>query len=303
MTVLIGFLAQCLHIALIAAAAPTLAGATAWLGARLTGRGSGAPILQPWRDLSHLRLKQSVIAESASRVTEFAPMVVVAAVAIAACLVPSFTRGMILSPFADLVAIAGLLALARVAQVLLAMDAGTAIAGLAASRTTLLGCGIDVALLLAIFALGLAAGGTNLDQIVETQLDTGSSLIPAGVAIALAGFVDAGALRRDPLTRELSGMDLAFVETADMLRLLVWFNLLGALCLPFGMAASEDGLATWLLGLASWLARTVLFALGITILRVMQQRLNLARSAGMLGVAMLFGVLAIVLLFSTMRTA
>lgn len=303
MTVLIGFLAECLHIALIAAAAPTLAGFIAWLQVRLTGRGSGAPILQPWRDLSRLRLKQSVIAESASRVTEFAPLAIVAAVTIAACLVPSFTRGMILSPFADLVAIAGLLALARVALALLAMDAGTAIAGLAASRTMLLGCGIDIALLLAIFALGLAAGSTNLDQIVAMQFDTGSSLIPAGVAIALAGLVDAGALRRDPLALEVSGMDLAFVETADMLRLLVWFNLLGALCLPFGMAGSGDGLAAWLLGLASWLVRTVLFALGITILRAMQERLSLPRAAGVLGVAMLLGVVAIVLLFSTMRTA
>jgi len=303
MTVLAAFLAQCLHIALMAAAAPTLAGVTAWLQARLTGRGSGAPMLQLWRDLARLRLKQSVIAESASRVTEFAPTVVVAAVMIAACLVPSFTRGMILSPFADLVAIASLLALARVAQALLAMDTGTAITGLAASRATLLGCCTDIALLLAIFALGLAAGSTNLDQIVAAQLDTGSSLVPAGVAIALAGLVDAGALRREPLAVELSGMDLAFVETADILRLLVWFNLLGALCLPFGMAASEDGLSAWLLGLASWLARTVLFAFVITILRAMQQRLNLARSAGILGVAMLLGVLAIVLLFSSMRTA
>ncbi|HTI80415.1 MAG TPA: NADH-quinone oxidoreductase subunit H [Acetobacteraceae bacterium] len=303
MTALIGFLAECLHIALIAAAAPTLAGVMAWLQARLTGRGSGAPIIQPWRDLARLRWKQPVIAESASRLTEFAPTAFVAAVTIAACLVPSFTREMILSPFADLVAIAGLLALARAAQALLAMDAGTAITGLAASRTMLLGCGIDMALLLAIFAFALTGGSTNLDQIAATQLDANSSLIPAGVAVALAGLVDAGALRHDALALELSGMDLAFVEAADMLRLLLWFNLLGAISLPFGMAASDAGPAAWLLGLASWLARTALFALGITILRAMQERLKLPRAAGMLGIAMLLCVVAIVLLFSTMGTA
>ena len=303
MTVLAAFLAECLHIALIVAAAPTLAGAMAWVQARVTGHGDGPPILQPWRDLARLRLKQSVIAESASRVTEFAPTVVVTAVTIAACLVPSLTRGMILSPFGDLVAIAGLLALARIAQALLAMDAGTAITGFAASRTMLLGCGIDVALLLAIFALALTAGSTNLDQIAASQLDANSSLIPAGVAVAIAGLVDAGAIRGDTLALELSGMDLAFVEAAEMMRLLVWFNLLGALSLPFGMAASEDGLSAWLLGLASWLARTIVFALGLTILRAMQERLKLPRAAGILGVAMLLGVLAIVLLFSTMGTA
>jgi formate hydrogenlyase subunit 4 len=98
-------------------------------------------------------------------------------------------------------------------------------------------------------------------------------------------------------------MDLAFAEAADMLRLLVWLNLLGAVCLPFGMATSDAGPAAWLLGLASWLARTIVFALGITLLRAMQARLSLPRAVGMLGVAMLLGVLAIVLLFSAMGTA
>jgi formate hydrogenlyase subunit 4 len=303
MTVLVGLLALSLHIVLIAATAPTLVGVMAWLQVRLTGHGGDAPILQPWRDLARLRWKQSVIAESASRITKFAPMAVIAAVTIAACLVPSFTRGMILSPFADLVTIAGLLALGRVAQALLAMDAGSAITGKAASRTMLLGSATDIALLLAIFALALSAGDTNLDQIAAAQLDANSSLIPAGVAVALAGLVDAGALRHEPLALELSGMDLAFVEAAEMLRMLVWFNLLGAVCLPFGMAASEDGPLAWLLGLVCWLARTVLFALGLTLVRAMQERLKLPRAAGMLGVAVLLGVVAIVLLFSSMRTA
>jgi formate hydrogenlyase subunit 4 len=302
MTVLIGFIAQCLHIALIAVAAPTLTGIMAWLHARLAGR-HGPPILQPWRDLARLRRKQAVIAESSSRISEFAPMACVAAMTIAASLIPSFTNGMLLSPFADLVAIAGLLALARAAQALLAMDAGAAITGIAASRTMLLGCGIDMALLLAIFAFGLAAGSTNLDQIVATQRDASSSLIPAVAALALAGLIDAGALRRDPVALELSGTDLAFIEVSDMLRLLVWFNLLGAVCMPFGMATSDAGLAAWLLGLASWVGRTALFTLGVIILRATRERLRLPGAAGMLGVAMLLGVLAIVLLFSTMRSA
>ncbi|HLY88459.1 MAG TPA: NADH-quinone oxidoreductase subunit H [Acetobacteraceae bacterium] len=302
MTVLAGLMAQCLHIAMMMAAAPTLAGIIGALQARLTGR-TGPPILQPWRELTRLHRKHSVVAESASRITEFAPSACLAALATATWLVPSFARGMILAPFADVVLIAGLLALARCAQALLATDAGTAMGGIAASRTMLLGCGTDMALLLAAFAFGLAAGTTNVDQIVGLQFDSTSNLLPAAAAIALAGLVDAGVVREEPLSLELSGTDLAFIEAAGMLRLLLWFDLIGAALVPFGMATADAGPVAWLLGLASWLVRTALFALGVAILRATQERLRLKCATGMLGIAMLLGVLAIVLLFSTMRTA
>lgn len=302
MSALAGIMAQCLHIGLMVAAAPTLAGIIAWLQARLTGR-IGPPILQPWRELMRLHRKHSVLAESSSRVTEIAPAASLVALMVAASLVPSFARGMILAPFADVVVIAGLLALARCALALLAADAGEAMGGTAASRAMLLGCGTDMALLLAAFAFALAAGTTNIYQIVGFQLDSSSSLLPAAAAIALAGLVDAGVLREEPLSIELSSTDLAFVEAAGMLRLLLWFDLLGVALVPFGMATADAGPVAWLLGIVSWLARTALFALGVAILRATQERLRLRRAAGMLGIAMLLGVLAIVLLFSTMRTA
>jgi formate hydrogenlyase subunit 4 len=301
-TELAGLIAQCLHIVMMAAAAPTLAGVIAWLQARLSGR-TGPPLLQPWRDLTRLHQKHSVVAESASRITEIAPAASLVALTVAALLVPSFTRGMILAPFADVVVIAGLLTLARCAQALLATDAGAAMGGIAASRTMLLGCGTDMALLLAAFALGLAAGTTNIDQIVGLQLDSGSSLLLAAAAIALSGLVDSGSPRQEPLSLEHSGTDLAFIEAAGMLRLLLWFDLLGVALVPFGIATADAGPVAWLLGLVSWLARTAVFALGVAILRATQERLRLDRAAGMLGIAMLLGVLAIVLLFSTMRTA
>ena len=97
MNLLSGLIAQLLHIVLMATAAPTLIGLTGWLQARLAGR-HGPPVLQPWRDLAKLLRKQTVMAESASGLTEWAPFVCAAAVAIAACLVPSFAWGMTLAP-------------------------------------------------------------------------------------------------------------------------------------------------------------------------------------------------------------
>ena len=140
---------------LIGAAAPTLIGVHRWMQARLAGR-VGPPLLQPWRDLIRLLRKQTVLAEGASGVTVDAPVVCAAATAVAACLVPSFALGMIFAPFADLLVIAGLLALARSSLALAAMDAGAAMGGMAASRTLLLGCLAEPALLLVLFVLALS---------------------------------------------------------------------------------------------------------------------------------------------------
>ena len=164
MAFLSGLIAQVLHIALMCVAAPSLIGIQRWMLARLAGR-VGPSLLQPWWDLIRLLRKQSVLAESASEVTGIAPAVCAAATAIAACLVPSFALGMTFAPFADLLVIAGLLALARCFMALLAMDAGTAPAGVGASRSMLLACLAEPALLLVLFALALPAGSLNLDAI------------------------------------------------------------------------------------------------------------------------------------------
>lgn len=306
MNLLAGFLAQVLHVALVAVAAPTITGAMSWLHARFTGR-RGPPLLQPWRDLRRLLRKQIVVAESASVATEVAPTVSLAAIAVAATLVPSFTLGMVFGPFADMVVIAGLLLFARAATALAAMDAGVALGGVGASRAMLLGCGSEAALLFAAFVFALLAGSSDVDAIATTLRDadaiwpTGALL--AATAIALTALVDGEVLRSETTLLELAGIDLALIEIAGALRLLVWFNLIGAVLLPFGMADVSAGPISWLIGLACWLARTTLFTVVLAGLRVAHGRLRLPRALGMLGVAMLLGALAIIALLAHMRTA
>ena len=122
----VAFVEQVAHVALMAAAAPTLIGIIRWMEARLAGQ-VGPPV-QPWQDLARLLRKQPVMAESASEVSAIAPLLSLAAVAIVAVMVPSFTLGMTLAPFADLLVIAGLLSLARCSIALAGMDAGTHLA-------------------------------------------------------------------------------------------------------------------------------------------------------------------------------
>ncbi len=301
MTLLAGLVAQLLHIALIGIAAPTLIGIRRWMQARLVGR-TGPSQLQPWRELIRLLRKQSVVAESASGATAFAPLACAVAAIVAASLVPSFTLGMIFAPFADLLLISGLLMVARCSLALAAMDAGTAPGGMGASRALLLACLTEPALLLVLFVLALHAGSLNIDLIAALQMENGTDWrIGVGIALAAAVLVAAvEAMHDEALALDLSGRELALVEGAAALRLLVWCNLIGAMFLSFGMARSGAGLIAWVVGLATWLARTLSFAALLALLHVVLGRIKPRRAAQMLGVAALLGVLAAVFVFADM---
>jgi formate hydrogenlyase subunit 4 len=293
MTLLAGFIAQLLHIALIAIAAPMVVGILGWLRARLAGA-QGPSMLQPLLDLVRLLRKEPVVAESASSVTAFAPAVGAASVAVSALLVPLFACGMILAPLADLLLIAALLMTGRVCLALAEMDAGSTPGGLNASRAMLLGCLAEPALLLVLFTLALQAGSLNADQVATTRLEGGiGAPAAAGAALAaamLVALVDVA--RLEPPAADLGGRDLALIEATRALRLLVWFNLLGAMFLPFGMALPDAGPIAWLAGIVAWLFRTLVFAMALALHHAVLGHVRLPRAARMLGVAVLLGFLA-----------
>jgi formate hydrogenlyase subunit 4 len=304
MTLLTGLVTQLLHIALMAATAPTLIGLHGWMRARLAGRAGASP-LQPWRDLIRLLRKQTVLAESASNVTIDAPVACAAATAVAACLVPSFALGMTFAPFADLLLISGLLIAARASLALAAMDAGTAVGGMAASRTMLFGTLVEPALLLVLFVVALLAGSLDLDVVAALQIENGADW-RTGVGLALAAtslvaLIDV--MRREALAMDLGGRDLALIEVSDALRLLVWFNLIGAMFLPFGMAGADAGPIAWAVGIITWLIRTLLAATLLALLHSGLGRIGLVRAAQVLGVAVLFGLLATLFLLADMGAA
>ena len=298
MSLLSGFIAQLLHTALIAAAAPTLVGVLSRMQAGLSGH-VGPPPLQPWRDLLRLRRKQPLHAESASLVTGQAPFACAAATAVAASLVPSFTLGMLFAPLADLLLIFGLLMAARCSLALAAMDAGTASGGIAASRVMLLGCLVEPVLLLVMLAAALMAGSLNLDLVTAMQQEgdwqIGSALALA--ALLVVALIDTA--HREGLADQLSGPDLALVEASAAVRLLVWFNLIGAMFLPFGMApAGTASPSAWVVGVLCWLGRTLLFTAVIAAVTTVIGRISLERAAKALGVAILLGLLATGILFA-----
>lgn len=299
MTVLLASFAQALHIALMLAGAPVVLGLQRWTEARLTGR-RGADPWQPWRDLIHLVRKQPMLAENASPLFRTTPLACFATMAVAASLVPSFTLGMAFAPLADLIVLFGLLAFVRAALALAAMDPGTAPGGLVGSRTASLACLAEPALFLVILALGLLGGTTNLDLLIGQQ-HQGMLQPPAAVTLAVASLVALALADADPpsQTTEFGGGDLALIDLAGALRVLVWLDLIGALFLPLGMAEQGAGPLGWMVGLAAWGARLVVLAGGLAALRCTTSRLRLGRTPQVLGIAAVLGLLAALLVLAS----
>jgi formate hydrogenlyase subunit 4 len=305
MTILLSLVAQLLHIGLMIAAAPTMAGLTDWLDARLTGR-AGPPVLLPWRDLIRLSRKTPILLESVSVVSRIAPAVGLGATLSAAALVPSFCLGMALSPLADVLVVAALLALARVAAALAAFDSGAAGPGLSQQRTDVLAVVAEPALMLVLVTLALMAGSFNLDLIIGQQRE--GILFPAAASAvaltALLALILADIRAPDRGAEDMfGGVDLAMLRTTRWLRHLLWIDLIGGLFLPLGMATAETGPLPWLLGLAAWLIKLGASILALSGVHAMLGRIPRHGLIDLLGVAALLALIATIMVLTSLGTA
>jgi formate hydrogenlyase subunit 4 len=319
MGVLSAVLTQALHILLVLAAAPLVTGGVRWLKARMMGR-VGAHPLQPLRDFGKLLRKRPVLAENASAVSRVAPYVAAGAALAAAALVPSFARGMAFAPLADLLLVAGLLALGRVATALAGLDVGTAFGGLGAAREMSFAALAEPALLVAALSLAILAGTTGLEGIAAAFQDGAvgirvSLLLALVATLAVAVAENARIPVDNPATHleltmvheamilEASGRHLALWEAASALRLTLWLALLGAVFFPFGAAPAGFAPLGWLLGLLAWVAKMAVLCLALAAFESAIAKMRVFRVPEFLGVALLVGLLGAILLFVSTRLA
>ena len=319
MTLLASILTQALHLALVVAAAPLVLGGTRWLKGRMLGRAAPHP-LQPLRDIAKLLRKTPVLAENASWIGRAAPYVAVGAALAALAVVPGFARGMLLAPLGDLLAVAGLLALGRVALALAGLDVGTAFGGLGAAREMSFAALAEPALLAVALILAMLAGTTTIEAIAATFQDGAAglrvSLVLGLIALCAVALAENGRIPVDnPATHleltmvheamilEASGRHLALWEAAAALRLTLWLALIAAVFLPFGTAPAGFAPLGWILGAAAFVGKLAVLCLVLAAFESAIAKMRVFRVPEFLGVALLLGVLGAILLFVSARLA
>jgi formate hydrogenlyase subunit 4 len=299
-----------IQVVAVGVGAPLLVGWTRQIRARFEGR-AGAGLLQPWRDLRKLLGKQSVTPEGTTIVFAAAPAVIAGVTLVAAGIVPLVTVVSPLDRVGDLFALVGLLLIGTVALILAGLDTGTAFGGMGASREAMIAALVEPTILLAMFALSVPSGSSNLAVIVATtRHHPGQVLSPAG-ALAFAALVvvivaETGRLPVDnPSTHleltmvheamvlEYSGAKLAVIEWGAAMRLTVLLGLLANLFFPLGMAGAISGPIGTIVAVAVIAGKVALLGGALAVAEVFLAKIRLFRVPELLAGSFLLGLLAV----------
>jgi formate hydrogenlyase subunit 4 len=305
----LGVVGGALQAVVVVVGSPLLVGLMRQVRARLDGR-AGAGVGQPWRDLRKQLRKQAVTPRGTSEMFRVAPVMLVAMTLVVGAVAPLVTVASPLPAVADMFVVVALLAHGTVALALAGIDTGTAFGGMGASRETTILALVEPTALVAIFALSVRVGSTNLTAIISSTLaDPARVLSPAtllaAVALVVVIVAETGRLPVDnPSTHleltmvheamvlEYAGPDLALVELGSAMRLSVYLGLFANLFLPWG-AATGLGVLALGVGILALVVKVALLAVVLAVAEVFLAKVRLFRVPELLAGSFLLALLAV----------
>ena len=183
-----------------------------------------------------LQLKKgSVYSPTTTILFRIAPCVYLGAAIVAFLFIPVADLWPIFSFHGDIIFVAYLLALARVALVLAALDTGSSFEGMGASREALYGALVEPALMMGMATLALFCGYSSFAEIFSTAQELSMNLTVVLLLVAyvfvIILFIEAGRVPvDDPRTHleltmihevmclDYSGIDMAMIHIAGWLK-------------------------------------------------------------------------------------
>lgn len=313
-TVLQAIVLTAAQMLVMLAVAPGIVGLIRKVKARFQCR-LGASLFQPYADLAKLFRKQPVVSSTASWIFTAAPYIVFASTMAAGLLVPVFASQVPLDFAGNIIALAYLLALGTFFLILAGLDAGSAFGGMGGSRESIIASLAEPAMIMAVFAIALTTGSTNLSTIVhKTALMEGIVTDPSPHLMALAALfivaiaetgrvpVDNPATHleltmiHEAMALEYSGRYLALIEWASGLKLLVFLTLIVNVFAPWGIATTfaPGALA---LGVAAYLMKVTGLAVVIGTMECMFAKMRLFRLTDLLGAAFILALLGLLFFY------
>jgi formate hydrogenlyase subunit 4 len=300
--------AALLQALLYAALGPLLVGWVRKVKAVLQNR-RGAPVVQPYRDLRKLFAKEVRVAHTASPVFRAAPYIVFVATWLAAATIPLVATSLPTAAIADIIALVGLLALARFFLALAGMDVGTVFGGMGASREMTISALAEPAMLVAVFTIAMTAHSTNLASVIDYQLGGGLVLRPSFLfalgGLLLVALAETGRIPVDnPATHleltmiheamllEYSGRHLALMEWAAQIKLVLYGALIANIFFPWGIAQSlaPGALAV---GAAAIVLKLLILGTALAVAETVLAKMRLFRAPAFLNLALLMALIGL----------
>jgi len=197
--------------------APLLPGLIQHWKARLQGRRGPSPV-QPYRELRRLWGKSTVTVQGTTAVYRLAPAVVAAGLGAAVLLVPVAGRAPDWGVGHDVLALAGLLALARFAAATSCWDTANGFALMGASRDLMLSAFVEATAVLSLGVAALVAGSTDLRTIIAgtagAQPWSNPVLALGTVAFAIVVLAETG---RQPVDNPDTHLELTMIHEGPLL--------------------------------------------------------------------------------------
>jgi formate hydrogenlyase subunit 4 len=197
--------------------APLLPGLIQHWKARLQGRRGPSP-LQPYRELARLWSRANIDVEGTTLVYRLAPPVVGAALLAAVLLVPVASDAPGLGVGHSLLALGGLLALARLSVGAAAWDTENGFALMGASRDLTISVFTEAALVLSLAVAALVAGTTDLTGVIAGTAGSDAWTSP-GLALGAVGFalVVLAETGRQPFDNPDTHLELTMIHEGPVL--------------------------------------------------------------------------------------
>ncbi|HNQ43850.1 MAG TPA: NADH-quinone oxidoreductase subunit H [Candidatus Cloacimonadota bacterium] len=222
----------------------------------MVGR-KGQSVLQPWYHFIKLLGKPEVRSHTGGFITLWAPLVALGVTLCAALFVPFLSPKSILAFKGDFLLLVYLLAMAKAAMVLAALDTGSSFEGMGASREISFTAFLEPAMMLVMGALMYAIGIRSVSDLVLAHAvdfsDIWSILIALMTALALFIMLLVESARvpfDDPATHleltmihevmilDYSGFSLALIHYTAALKMLIFASLISYLMIPAGLSLS-----------------------------------------------------------------
>jgi formate hydrogenlyase subunit 4 len=199
------------------ALAPLLPGLVQHWKARLQGRPGPSP-LQPYRELRRLWSRARIDVEGTSLVYRSAPPVAAAAVVASVLLVPVSGDAPDLGVGHSMLALGGLLALARFAVGAASWDTENGFALMGASRDLTISVFVEASLVLALGVAALVSGTTDLAGMIAGTAGSAVWSSP-GIALGAVGFalVVVAETGRQPIDNPDTHLELTMIHEGPLL--------------------------------------------------------------------------------------
>jgi formate hydrogenlyase subunit 4 len=199
------------------ALAPLLPGLVQHAKARLQGRRGPSPV-QPYRELARLWTRTRIDVEGTTLVYRLTPPVVAAALVTAVALVPVAADAPGLGVGHSMLALGGLLALARFSVGAAAWDTENGFALMGASRDLTMSVFAEATLVLSLAVAALVAGTTDLAGIIAGTAG-GEIWASPGLALGMVGFalVVLAETGRQPFDNPDTHLELTMIHEGPVL--------------------------------------------------------------------------------------